>query len=149
VSSIAALVDFVKNNFVKLFRFAAVSMVMVPTGLALMAVFLWMDLHRVWASLLSSSITAVPSYLLNRSWVWSKSGANSIKREIAPFWAMTLLGVAISALFVWIAGQMTDNSLAFLFAQFAGFGVVWLLKFFVLEKYLFGESTHDNEVVTA
>jgi len=62
------------------------------------------------------------------------------------------LGVVISTLFVWTASQVTDNKFVFLIANFAGFAVVWLLKFFVLEKYLFGDSTHgpqDSEVATA
>lgn len=100
-------------------------------------------MQPVIGNVLAVAIVAVPSYLLNRRWVWKKSGANSFRREIAPFWAMSFLGALLSTVLVAIAGQFTDATFIFLVANFVGFGLVWVLKFFVLEKYLFGPTTTE------
>ena len=97
-------------------------------------------MRPVVANILAVSVLAIPNYILNRRWVWNKRGANSVRREIAPFWAMSFLGALLSTAFVAIADRFTDASLVFLAANLCAFGIVWVLKFFVLEKYLFGPA---------
>lgn len=142
---VSGLIAFVRNDLAKLLRFAAVSAVTVPLGLALYWLFLQTDMRRFLANALAVSISTIPNYLLNRRWVWSKGGAHSIRREIAPFWALAFLALALSTLLAWITSWFTDNDLIFLAVNFATFGLMWLFKFFVIEKYLFGriEETAD------
>ena len=141
VSSLSSLIDFVKSDLAKLLRFAAVSVITVPLGMALFWIFLEIaDLQPVVANIVAVSISTIPNYILNRRWVWNKRGANSMRREIAPFWAMSFLGFLLSTILVAIADQFTDATFVFLAANFAAFGIVWVFKFFVLEKYLFGPA---------
>src|SRR4051794_7445295 len=51
-----------------------------------------------WSAITASTIAAVPSYILNRSWVWGKSGRSHLMREVLPFWIMALIGLAISTI---------------------------------------------------
>ena len=81
--------------------------------------------------------------LLNRYWVWRKRGRNSISREIAPFWAMAFLGLCLSTAAVWIAERFTDSDAVFLVLNIVSFGVVWIVKFVVLERFLFGHQPDD------
>ena len=134
----ASLVAFVRHDLKKVVRFAAVSAVTVPLGMTLFWLFLQTDLAPVVANLVAVAIATIPNYVLNRYWVWAKRGPNSVSREIAPFWAMAFLGLLLSSLLVLAVGLFTDSSIAFLAANFVAFGVVWVLKFFVLERYLFG-----------
>jgi hypothetical protein len=53
---------------------------------------------------------------------------------------MTFLGLVVSTVFVWGVGLFTDSNLVFLAANFAAFGLVWVVKFFVLEQFLFGPA---------
>ena len=141
VSSLSSLIDFVKSDLAKLIRFAAVSVITVPLGMALFWIFLEVaDMRPVLANVVAVSISTIPNYILNRRWVWNKRGANSVRREIAPFWAMSFLGFLLSTLLVAIADQFTDATIVFLAANFVAFGIVWVFKFFVLEKYLFGPA---------
>ena len=140
--SVASLVDMVRRDIAKVFRFAAVSAFAVPAGLVLLWLFLQTRLAPVWANVLATSLMTIPNYLLNRYWVWQKRGANSVRREIAPFWAMAFLGLALSSLFVWVASWFSDADLLFLALNFLAFGIVWVFKFFVIERFLFGEHTH-------
>ena len=150
VNSVSSLLDFIKSDLPKLIRFAAVSCFTVPLGLFLTWVFLdVLEWQRVIANVVAVTLATIPNYILNRYWVWNKRGANSMSREITPFWAMAFLGLAISTFLIWLVGFFTDATFVFLALQFFAFGAVWLLKFFVLEKYLFGSDSTDETPVEA
>ena len=53
---------------------------------------------------------------------------------------MAFLGLFLSVAFVAAADVFTDLSVVFLAANFMAFGAVWIFKFVVLEKYLFGNT---------
>jgi len=148
VPSVSSLIDFVRTDLTKLIRYAAVSLVTVPIGLLLFFLLLQTDLNPVVANLVATGVSSIPNYVLNRYWVWNKRGANSIRREIAPFWLMVALGVVLSTIFVAIASSFTEIELVLLAAQFVAFGLVWLLKFFVLETYLFGPRSEPSQVAS-
>ena len=44
---------------------------------------------------------------------------------------------------VWIAERFTDRSVVFLAVNVASFGIVWVVKFFVLEHFLFGHRVDE------
>lgn len=145
---LSSIIEFVKNDLGKIIRFAAVSAITVPLGLALLWIFLEVAEWRpLVANLVAVVIATIPNYLLNRYWVWNKRGKNSVTRELAPYWIMAVLGALLSSLLIWIADQFTDATLVFLAANFIAFGVVWVLKFFVLEKYLFGAEAESVEAL--
>ena len=62
--------------------------------------------------------------------------------EILPFWGMTLLGLVISTIFVAFAEHQFDSPIMVNVANAFGFGCVWLLKYFVLDKAMFGRERH-------
>lgn len=141
--SLSDLAAIVRNDLAKLMRFAAVSLVTVPAGVVLLWLLLQTELRPFVANLLSVAIATVPNYWLNRTWVWRKRGRNSIRREIMPFWAMAFFGLCLSTVAVWIAERFTDADLVFVGVNVASFGVVWLAKFIVIERYLFGHHLHE------
>lgn len=146
VSSLSKLIEFARNDLAKLIRFAAVSAITVPLGLFLLWLFLEVfEWEPLVANLVAVTLATIPNYLLNRYWVWNKQGKNSVTREVAPFWIMALLGALLSTALIWLAEQFTDSTLVFLGANFVAFGLVWLLKFFVLENYLFGTDDAPAE----
>lgn len=139
VSKLADLIEFVRSDLQKILRFAAVSVVTVPLGIFLLWLFIdVVDMQPFVANIVAVTLSTIPNYILNRYWVWNKLGANSVTREIAPFWAMAFLGLALSTALVAIASRYTDITLVFLALNFCAFGILWVFKFFVLEKYLFG-----------
>lgn len=89
------------------------------------------------SNLTAVTLGAIPSYLLNRYWVWGKRGANSLRREVLPFWLMTLAGLALSTVFVWLAERVNDATIVIMGANVAGFGLLWVFKFLVLDAVLF------------
>jgi putative flippase GtrA len=105
------------------------------------------DWDVVPANLVAVGISSIPAYLVNRYWVWKKSDRNSFAREVVPFWTMAFLGLLLSTLFVHLADEHTDSTLFVQAASLAGFGVLWVAKFIILDRVLFAVADDDDEPV--
>lgn len=85
----------------------------------------------------------VPSYLANRYWVWERRGRSSMAREVAPFWVLSLAGLAISTLSVARVDVLTAHwsaaarSIALPVANLSVFGALWIVQFVLLDRVLF------------
>ena len=53
-----------------------------------------------------------------------------------PFWVMAVLGLILSTIFVAYASDRWDTTFATTVANLSGFGVLWILKFLVLDKLM-------------
>jgi putative flippase GtrA len=128
----------------KLLRYSAASVVGVVVGQSCLFLFYEVaELPGVLANFLAVAISSIPAYLINRYWVWKKRDRNSLRREVIPFWGMAFLGLILSSIAVAIVDDRTDSALAIAVANMAGFGVLWVAKFLVLDKVLFAEVGRD------
>jgi putative flippase GtrA len=119
-------------------RFVMVSAVSVPFS---QAVFLLckegIELNGTTSNLIAVTLACIPSYLLNRYWVWGKRGRNHFWREVFPFWAMAALGLVLSTIFVWFVDQRTDVTVFLMAANLSAFGLLYIVKFLLLDRVLF------------
>ena len=126
---------------VKLLRYSGVSTVAV----VITQTCLWFGLvvtkwPAVVANVVAVSLGAIPAYLLNRSWVWGRKDSHSVRDEILPFWLYNLAGLAISSTLVTLADLWWASTALVMSANLVAFAVLWLGKFFILEKVLFKRS---------
>lgn len=92
-------------------------------------------------------VGSVPAYLLCRRWVWKVDGVISFRRELLPFWSLALLGMVASTLSVKLAAGWAEDrwgvgpeaQSVVTLASLTAFGVVWVLKYVVLDRWLFAE----------
>ena len=84
------------------------------------------------------SIASIPAYYLNRAWVWGRTGKSHFLKEVVPFWGFAFVGLALSTFLVAHATDFWDSALAPNVANLAGFGSLWVLRYFVLDTVLFG-----------
>ena len=120
----------------RLLRFGAVSAVVTPTTLVILWILYDLAGWEAWqANLTAVSAGAAPAYVLNRYWVWRRSGQNRLWGEILPFWALTLVGGAASTLAVDAAGRWEHSGLL-IAVNLGTYGAMWLFKFFVLDRFL-------------
>ncbi len=75
--------------------------------------------------------------MLSRRWIWQKKGANHLWREVAPFWAMAFVGLGFSTLAVHLAEDFSEATAVLMAANFGAFGLLWVAKFFILDRWLF------------
>jgi putative flippase GtrA len=98
------------------------------------------------ANILTTAIATIPSYQLNRRWTWQRQDASNLWREVAPFWALSFAGLALSTVTVgiadrWAAGMQLAPALrtgAILVGHLGGFGLLWIVQFVLLDRVLFG-----------
>lgn len=131
-------------------KYSAASLSGVVTSTAALVVLLEVvDMAPVPANMIAVTLGAIPNYLVNRAWTFQKRGAHSFTREVLPFWGMAVLGLILSTFAVaWASNRWSDNTLVIMAANFASFGVLWVARFFLLERVLFkplAELIEDHE----
>ena len=99
------------------------------------------------------SAATIPSYYLNRSWVWRKPGRSHFMKEVVPFWTLAFIGLAFSTWCAdyadshadeWISSPTGQKLVVMAFALGA-FGVLWFGKFLIFNKILFVHHPEELE----
>lgn len=94
------------------------------------------------ANVVAVSAASVPAFVLSKRWVWRMDSGVAMRREATAFWAMNLVGLLLSTVFVAVAYTVHDRAWVVSLANLAGFGMLWVAKFLVLDEYLFrGKDT--------
>ena len=94
------------------------------------------------------TLSSIPSYLLNRAWVWGRRGSHNILREVVPFWIFAFVGLGFSTLLVSIAARWSEATAVVSLANLTAFGILWVAKYLVLDQVLFalvGDEDDDDE----
>lgn len=129
----------VLDNWRRLLRYCGTSAVGVVLGQTILRVcydlFGWSGLV---SNLVAFVIANIPVYFLYRGWVWDDNGPTQWGRVVLPFWLVSLAGLALSSLAVGLVDAATDNGWFITAASVGAFGTVWLVKYAVCDRYLFG-----------
>jgi putative flippase GtrA len=138
----------------KVIRYTMVSVISALTSLVMLV--LIFGVLRLWgevvSTLVANIIAGVPSYYLNRRWVWGKGGRSHLWREVLPFWVMSITGIGFALVTSSLAHNFAVSHHLHHFARtvlvvganIAAFGILWFLKFLILNR-LFAEIA-DAEV---
>ena len=132
-------------DFAKLLRYGTISVV--STAISLSGLFLFyriLSLSPGWSNIWATVIATIPYYYLNRMWVFKRRGRSHLTKEIIPFWVIAFGSLILSTLAVRFAGyeartigSKTTRAGILLMANFATYGILWLMKFFVFNRLLF------------
>ncbi len=140
----------------KLVKYAMVSIISVIVGQALLLFALTiLDWRAAPSNLFAVAVSSIPAYYLNRAWAWGKRGRSHLMKEVVPFWGLNFLGLVVSTLFVHVAEDQAKSyserteTLIIMAAALAGFGLLWIAKFVILNKLLFRTHPEDLEDVPA
>ena len=135
----------------KLLRYASVSVVSVTVAQTVLAVLVaTRATGAVAANIVATAVATIPSFELNRRWVWGRRGRPSFGREMAPFALTTATGLGLSTLAVAVTSRAVDDfsitsrTLSIQAASLTAFGVVWLLQFVLLDRVLF--RSRDRQI---
>jgi putative flippase GtrA len=146
----------------QLLRYAAVSAISTSISLTILGSLVATNAVTAgWANVIATAVATVPSFELNRRWVWARQGRRSLHKEAGPYFALTFAGLGLSTLAVSVAtgivtahhaGTATRTGVA-LAANLAGFGTVWVVQYVILDKVLFRHRPEpapaDAELVAA
>ena len=133
----------------KLSRCAGVSVITTVISLGTLAVATAGFGVAAWlANVMAVCAATFPSFTLNRRWTWGVSGPSDLRRQVLPFWGLAAAGLLLSTLAVeltdasGLAGAMPSAFLAtsaVLAAHLAGWAVLWVVQFVVLDRVLFAD----------
>jgi len=130
----------------KFIRYSMVSAVAIVISQVTILICAWLfDLSGVAANAIGAVVSTPASYELNRKWAWGKSGKSHMWKEVAPFWALTILGLAASTGTVQIADTMAHSdhvtglgrAVAIMGASLFAYGVIWIVKFVIFNRLVF------------
>lgn len=139
----------------RVLRYSAVSAISTSVSLTVLGVLVaTRAVTAGWANVIATAVATVPSFELNRRWVWAKQGPRSLHKEAAPYFALTFVGLGISTLLVSVAtgvasAHHVDNATrtaVALCANLVGFGSVWVAQYVILDKVLFKHRPHPVAV---
>ena len=126
----------------RLVKFAAVSVVaVVVSQVTLLITFGLLHWEARPANLAAFVMSTIPSFELNRRWTWRRSGRTHLRRELVPFWVLAFAGLVASDQATRFAAaasadlaSRTSRTLVVMFASLTTYGVLWLVKFALLDR---------------
>jgi putative flippase GtrA len=127
-------------------RYGSVSIVATLTSMTVLGVLVSATaMPAGWANVIATAVGTVPSFELNRRWVWRKTGKRSLRGEVGPFWILSFTGLALSTLAVslaaaWAARVGADaatRTIVIEAANVATFAALWVAQFVILDRFLF------------
>ncbi|MFM7069070.1 MAG: GtrA family protein [Actinomycetes bacterium] len=142
----------------KQLRYVGVSVVFVPVGQILIQVLgaTVFDSDFTKASIASAMILILPNFFANKYLVWRETSSDNLRTQIIVFWVAGILGVGFATFLTWVVEQpfhgeeltgsdRIKEKLAVFSAQIVGFGVVWVLRYLVLDRWIFKVTHHGEE----
>ncbi|HTV12443.1 MAG TPA: GtrA family protein [Acidimicrobiales bacterium] len=128
----------------KLVKYASVSAISTATSLTVLAALtVGLAVPAVAANVVAVGLGTVPSFELNRRWVWARQGGKPTLAQVVPFCLLSLSGLLVSSLAVHFAAELTATgatavrAAAVDGANLSAYGALWLLQFFLCERVLF------------
>jgi putative flippase GtrA len=131
----------------KLLRYAAVSAIATSVSLTILGGLVATGTTTAgWANVIATAVGTVPSFELNRRWVWGRSGRRSVAAEVGPFCVLSLSGLALSTAAVSAASRWASaaglgvggRTVVAETANVATFGALWVAQYLILDRVLFG-----------
>jgi len=134
----------------KKLRYAGVSVVFVPVGQICVQVFgLLLDRDYTKASLLTAALLTLPNFFANKLYVWRVTSKENLRTQVLVFWVAAMLGTTMATGFTALVQALTKQqstlvvAVSVTVAQLTGFGIVWVGRFLVLDRWLF-KMTHGG-----
>ena len=120
-------------------RFLVVSAFNVVFGQSLLVLtHSWLGWAFAVSNAAAVALSAGPAYVLTRYWVWEKWSRNRLGTEVLPFWGVAFVGLLLSTVATGIANTYTDAQLVLNLVNLTAFGFLWVFKFFLFDRLLFG-----------
>ncbi len=145
----------------KQLRYAGVSVVFVPLGQILIQVLGALvftstnaggvkETNWVAASIASAAILTIPNFFANKMLVWKNTSRDNLRTQVIVFWIAAMLGVTFATGLTFVVDWMIEShgwieKVAVFFAQLAGFGIVWLGRYIILDRWIFKVIHHGEE----
>lgn len=122
-------------------RFLGVTVLTAALGqILILAFFAGLGWPAVVANAVAVVAVMVVGFALSITFVWVDSNPADRRTQIVAFILLGLVGLVLSTAMVGLVTSRLDHVLAANIGSFAGYGVAWVLRFLVLDRYIFQRS---------
>jgi putative flippase GtrA len=128
----------------RLIRYGSVSAIATVTSLIVLGVLVGLEsFPAIWSNVIATAIGTIPSFELNRRWVWGQGGQRSVSRQAVPYILLSFAGLVISTVAVHLASDATIGStrlvhtIAVELANISAYGALWIVQFVLCDRVLF------------
>jgi len=136
------------KTLAKLIRYAAVSAVSTLTALTILGLLVGLAGAAGWSNAFATAVATVPSFELNRRWVWGAQASRSLVRQAAPLFALSMSGLVLSTLTVHVAATRATShgwsrlarTLVAQATNLGTFGVLWVFQYVLCDRLLVRSS---------
>jgi putative flippase GtrA len=128
----------------QLIKYTMVSVISTVASFGVLAIVYGLHIIKgeIEATVFANVVATVPSYFLNRMWVWGKGGRSHVMKEIVPFWVMSAIGIAVSIGGAAVARHIgkthhlthIQETAVLLLANLISFGLFWVLKYMLYNR---------------
>jgi len=134
-----------RATVMRLVRYSAVSMVATITSLVTLGMLVGLfALPAMWSNVVATAVGTVPSFELNRRWVWGNRARRSLMQQVIPFCALSAAGLVLSTVAVGVVSAHTSgwsrvgHTAAVVGANAGAYGTLWIVQYQLLHRVLFG-----------
>ncbi len=128
----------------QLIKYTMVSVISTVASFGVLAIVYGLHIIKgeIEATVFANVVATIPSYFLNRMWVWGKGGRSHVMKEIVPFWVMSALGIAVSIGGAAVARHIgkehhlshPQQTAVLLLANLVSFGLFWVAKYMLYNR---------------
>jgi putative flippase GtrA len=128
----------------QLIKYTMVSVISTVASFGVLAIVYGLHIIKgeIEATVFANVVATVPSYFLNRMWVWGKGGRSHVMKEIVPFWVMSAIGITVSIGGAAVARHIgtthhlshLQETAVLLLANLISFGLFWVLKYMLYNR---------------
>lgn len=94
------------------------------------------------ATVVGNVVAILPSYYLTRAWAWGKRGRSHWRKEVLPYWGLSLVGIGFAMVgAAWVKTFIHShhyshgvNSLLVAGMNLVSFGIFWVLKILLFNR---------------
>lgn len=133
-----------RSRLARLVRYGSVSAVSTATGLTVLGMLVGVfGVQANCANVIAVAVGTVPSFMLNRRWVFSYSAPASLVRQVLPYCSLSLAGLVLTTVSVHLVSGATAGSSRELrtasveVANLVSYGALWLIQFVLCDRILF------------
>lgn len=150
-SAVVAAIARHKATVVRVLRCLTVSAgTTVLSAAILTALVVWAGVAAGTANVVAVACGIGPSYWFNRRWVWGRDGRGDLRREVVPFWTMSIAGLVLSTVSVAAVGSATASwpagwrSILLVTTNAATFAGLWIVQFVLLDRVIFAAHRRSD-----
>jgi putative flippase GtrA len=124
-------------------RYGSVSAISTGTSLAVLGLLVFVGWPATVSNVLATAVGTVPSFELNRRWVWVQGEQRSWVHQVLPYCLLSLAGLVVSTAAVHVAADATHASSRLVHtgavegANLGAYGALWLIQFALCDRVLF------------